>query len=85
MTRYAPKDVTDGIKLAVAAPDSRLSNSECQDYVDNTLRCSDAKIYNHPVTTIVGCLIGEHLNRSHKRRLLNWALVDLDRCCERFL
>ena len=85
MSRYIPREVTEGAKQGFSAPDASWFRGESIDYVRTTLYKRKTRIFEFLDRKTVLGLVDEHLAGKVNRRLLIWSLLNFENWCETFL
>ncbi|MBI5102970.1 MAG: asparagine synthase (glutamine-hydrolyzing) [Nitrospirae bacterium] len=85
MTRYIPKEISEGLKQGFSAPDASWFKGESIDYVRKTLYGSDARIYDFIDRDAVQKLVDEHIEGKNNRRLFIWSLLNFEWWCRRYI
>jgi asparagine synthase (glutamine-hydrolysing) len=85
MSRYIPKDITEGAKQGFSSPDASWFKGESIDFVRNRLLNSNARIYEVLDRGTVETLVGQHLRGDENRRLLIWSLLNVNEWMEQVL
>ncbi len=85
MERHIPQRITNGVKQGFSAPDASWFKGESMDYVKRKLYNSNARIYEFMDSVTVRSLVDDHLEGRENRRLLIWSLLNLEKCCEKFI
>lgn len=78
MQRYIPGDITRAEKQGFSAPDASWFKGESIEFVKRKLLNGDAAIFNILDRKAVASLIDEHISGKQNRRLLIWALLNVD-------
>ena len=82
MRRYLPDDITNGYKQGFSAPDASWFKGESMVFVKRKLLDKNSKIYKFLDRTAVESLVQEHLTGLNNRRLLVWALLNVETILE---
>lgn len=85
MSRFVPRDITEGIKKGFSAPDATWFRGESIDYVRSTLINKKAQIYEFLDADVVGRLVDDHFEGRTNRRLFIWSLLSIEHWCRTFL
>jgi len=78
MNRHIPAEVTKAEKQGFSSPDSSWFKGESIDFVKRKLMQGSPMIYEVLDKEAVRPLINEHMEGKHNRRLLIWALLNVD-------
>lgn len=78
MEKYAPPEITNGVKRGFSAPDASWFKGESIDYVRRVIFNDNAKIYEYLNRSAVKRLVNEHLEGKMNRRLLIWSLLSFE-------
>ena len=85
LARYVPSVVSSRPKQGFSGPDASWFRGESIDYVSDLLLPKKARIYEFLDHTAVSCLINDHLEGRHNRRLLIWSLLYLENWLDIFM
>ena len=85
MKRYIPSEVTQREKQGFSAPDASWFKGESIEYVHKRLYNGNPKIYRFLDRQTIQGLVDEHLEGKKNRRLLIWALLNVEQWFEMFL
>lgn len=78
MQRYIPEDITRAEKQGFSAPDASWFKGESIEFVKRKLFNGNARIYEVLDQKAVAPLIKQHINGEQNRRLLIWALLNVE-------
>jgi asparagine synthase (glutamine-hydrolysing) len=85
LSKYMPKDYTDGVKQGFAAPDASWFKGQSIDYIRGLFGDKKARIYDFLQPATVHALLEEHFTGQQNRRLLIWSLLCFEWWCRVFL
>jgi asparagine synthase (glutamine-hydrolysing) len=75
LSRYIPKDYSQGVKQGFSAPDASWFKGESIDYIRKLLFDKRARIYDYIQPEAAMNLMNEHFEGKTNRRLLIWSLL----------
>ena len=78
MSRYIPDDITKAEKQGFSSPDASWFKGESIEFVKKTLFNKNARIYEVLDRDTVKFLVDQHLYGEQNRRLLIWALLNIE-------
>lgn len=85
MEKYLPKEVVEREKKGFSAQDASWFKGESMDYVRQTIDADGAHIWSYMDKKEVRALVHEHLEGKQNRRLLIWALLNVERFIDCYL
>jgi asparagine synthase (glutamine-hydrolysing) len=85
MARHIPAEVAEREKQGFSAPDGSWFKGESIEYVRNTIRRPNAKLYEYFDYATTCRLIDDHLEGRENRRLLIWSLLYLETWLAQFM
>ena len=85
MSRYIPDDITKAQKQGFSSPDESWFRGSSINFVRDRLMVNDAPIYEVLDASIVQGLVNDHLEGNQNRRLLIWALLNVNEWMEQVL
>lgn len=78
MSRYIPKEISNGGKQGFSAPDASWFRGESIDYVNSIVSDPNAPIYQYLDKTYIDRVIKKHVNGEENKRLLIWSIINFN-------